>query len=258
MILVISPAKAQDFSTPAPAPAAGCSQPAFMKEAARLMKRLRALDLDELTSLMGISGDLAALNAGRFAQWQPPFTPGNARQAAFAFAGDAYGGLDAASLGAADLAFAQDHLRILSGLYGLLRPLDLIQAYRLEMRIPLDNPRGRDLSAFWGDRLTRAVTQLLRAGPGAPVLVNLASGEYFKALDAGALAGRIVTPVFQDLKPGGYKVVSFHAKRARGLMARYAIRKRAEDPEVLKRFREEGYAFDRQASEADRWVFRRG
>ncbi len=207
---------------------------------------------------MGSSGDLAALNAGRFAQWQPPCTPGNARQAAFAFAGDAYGGLDAASLGAADLAFAQDHLRILSGLYGLLRPLDLIQAYRLEMRIPLDNPRGRDLYAFWGDRLTRAVNQLLRAGPGAPVLVNLASGEYFKALDAGALAGRIVTPVFQDLKPGGYKVVSFHAKRARGLMARYAIRKRAEDPEVLKRFREEGYAFDRKASEADRWVFRRG
>ena len=256
MILVISPAKAQDFSTPAPA--ADCSQPGFLKEAAQLMKRLRALGLDELTCLMGISPDLAALNAGRFAQWKPPFTPGNAKQAAFAFDGDAYGGLDAASLGPAGLAFAQDHLRILSGLYGLLRPLDLIQPYRLEMRIPLANARGRDLYAFWGDRLTRAVNLLLRAGPGEPVLVNLASGEYFKALDGRALAGRIVTPVFQDLKPGGYKVISFHAKRARGLMARYAIRKRAEDPEVLKRFREEGYAFDRKASEADRWVFRRG
>ena len=256
MILVISPAKAQDFGPPAPA--AGFTQPGFLKEAAQLMKRLRALGPDELASLMGISADLAALNAGRFAQWRPPFTPENARQAAFAFDGDAYGGLDAASLGAAELAFAQDHLRILSGLYGLLRPLDLIQAYRLEMRIPLANPRGRDLYAFWGDRLTRAVHRLLRAGPGEPVLVNLASEEYFKALDGEALAGRIVTPVFQDLKPGGYKVISFHAKRARGLMARYAIRKGAGDPEVLKRFREEGYAFDRKASEGDRWVFRRG
>jgi len=255
MILVISPAKAQDFRTPAPFP--GFTRPDHLKEAAQLMKQLRPLDLDQLSSLMGISGELAALNAGRFAQWRPPFTPGNAKQAAFAFNGDAYGGLDAASLDPDQLAFAQDHLRILSGLYGLLRPLDLIQPYRLEMRIPLANPRGKDLYAFWGDRLTTAVNRLLRAEPGEPVLVNLASGEYFKALDPEALAGRIITPVFQDWKNGEFKVISFHAKRARGLMCRYAIRNRAGDPEVLKQFKEEGYRFDRKASADDRWVFRR-
>ena len=249
MILVISPAKAQDFGPPAPA--AGFTQPGFLKEAAQLMKRLRALGPDELASLMGISADLAALNAGRFAQWRPPFTPENARQAAFAFDGDAYGGLDAASLGAAELAFAQDHLRILSGLYGLLRPLDLIQAYRLEMGARLGNPEGADLYAVWGAALTRGLAK--EPGP----IVNLASGEFFRVLDPAGLRARIITPVFEERAQGGWKVVSFHAKRARGRMARFALRGRILDPERLKGFDEDGYRFDPGAGGPDRWVFRR-
>jgi hypothetical protein len=255
MILVISPAKTLDFTTP---PHTGVfTQPDFLTESASLVKLLRGLDIDELAGLMAISGDLAALNAGRFRQWKRPFTPDNAKQAVLAFNGDVYGGLDAAGLGQGDLDFAQDHLRILSGLYGCLRPLDLIRPYRLEMKTRLANARGGDLYAFWGDRLTRAVNRLLGQGPEAPVLVNLASAEYFKALDAKAVAGRIITPVFEDWSGGAYKVVGFFAKRARGLMCRHMIRKRLEEPERLQAFKDEGYRFDRQASEGDRWVFRR-
>jgi len=253
MILVISPAKAQDFRTPAPFP--GFTRPDHLKEAAQLMKLLRPLDLDQLSSLMGISGELAALNAGRFAQWRPPFTPGNAKQAAFAFNGDAYGGLDAASLDPDQLAFAQDHLRILSALYGLLRPLDLIQAYRLDMGTRLDTARGADLCAFWKAALTRALAADL-ARDGGP-LVNAASGEFFRALDPAGLPGRIITPVFEDLQKGAYRVVSFHAKRARGLFCRFAVQARIQAPEDLKGFDAEGYAFHPRESGPDRWVFRR-
>lgn len=255
MLLVISPAKSLDFETPPRV--ADCSQPAFLKESARLVKLLRAMDIDQLATLLGVSGELAALNAGRFHQWRPPFTPANAKQAVLAFHGDVYRGLDAPGLEPGDLAFAQDHLRILSGLYGCLRPLDLIQPYRLEMSTRLENPRGRELYAFWGDRLTRAVNQALAQASGEPALVNLASAAYFKALDPGALAGRIITPVFEDFQKGAYRVVGFHAKRARGLMVRYALRRRLADPEDLKRFGAEGYAFDPEASGPDRWVFRR-
>ena len=251
MILVISPAKTQDFASPAPT--GGFTQPEFLAESARLVKLLRGLGLEELAALMGISGELAALNVGRYAAWHRPFTPANAKQALFAFNGDAYGGLDAAALEPGDLDFAQDHLRILSGLYGCLRPLDLIQPYRLEMKIRLGNPRGKDLYAFWGDRLTGALGRAL--GP-AGVLVNLASGEYFKAVDPG-VAARVITPVFEDQGRDGFKVVSFYAKRARGLMCRYAIRGRLEDPEQLLDFREEGYRHDAGASSGQRWVFRR-
>ncbi len=192
MILVISPAKTLDFTTP---PHTGVfTQPDFLTESARLVKLLRALSVPQLAGLMGISDDLAVLNVGRFQQWRRPFTPDNAKQAVLAFNGDVYGGLDAAGLDQADLDFAQDHLRILSGLYGCLRPLDLIQPYRLEMKTRLANARGADLYGFWGDRLTRAVNRLLEQGAG--VLVNLASAEYFKALDPEAVAGRIITPVF--------------------------------------------------------------
>ena len=255
MILVLSPAKTQDFSTPPGT--ATATQPGFLKESARLVKRLRALGIDDLAGLMGISGELAALNAGRFAQWRTPFDPANARQAVLAFRGDAYLGLDAASLDSADLAFAQDHLRILSGLYGCLRPLDLIQPYRLEMKTRLANDRGKDLYAFWGDRLTAALNQALAAGQGAPVLVNLASAEYFRAVDPQGLKGRVVTPVFEDCQGGTFKVVGFYAKKARGLMARFAIRRRLADPEELKAFQDAGYAFAAEASGEDRWVFRR-
>jgi len=198
---------------------------------------------------------LAALTAGRYRAWKPPFTPGNARPAAMAYNGDAYAGLDAWSMGPADLAFAQGHLRIVSALYGLLRPLDLIQPYRLEMAARLANAKGGDLYAFWEIPLTRALGEDLQ-GDGGP-LINLASGEFFRALDASRLPGRIITPVFEDLQRGAYRVVSFHAKRARGLMVRFAILGRLTDPESLKAFEDGGYAFDPGASSANRWVFRR-
>ncbi|MDR3670838.1 MAG: peroxide stress protein YaaA [Holophaga sp.] len=252
MILVISPAKTQDFATPPHT--AVFTQPGFLTESARLVKLLRALSLDQLARLMGISEPLAVLNAARFQDWKTPFTPDNAKQAVLAFNGDVYGGLDAPSLGQGDLDFAQDHLRILSGLYGCLRPLDLIRPYRLEMKIRLANARGADLYAFWGDRLTRA----LKAALGSdPVLVNLASADYFKALDPGTAASRVVTPVFEDWSRGAFRVVGFHAKRARGLMCRYAIRQRLDRPEALQGFAEERYRFDPGASKGDRWVFRR-
>ena len=256
MILVISPAKTLDFATPPHTPV--FTQPDFLAESARLIKLLRGLSIDQVAGLMGISDPLAALNAGRFSQWRRPFTPDNAKQAVLAFNGDVYVGLDAPGLGQGDLDFAQDHLRILSGLYGCLRPLDLIRPYRLEMKTRLANARGADLYAFWGDRITLALNRLLGQGPGAPALVNLASAEYFKAVDPKAVAGRIITPVFEDFSGGAFKVVGFHAKRARGLMCRYAIRKRLEEPERLQGFREEGYRFERKASDGDRWVFRRG
>ena len=251
MILVISPAKTLDFTTPARTSAG--TQPRHLKQSAALIKLLKPLDPEAVARLLGISPDLAALNAGRYQQWKTPFTAANAKPAALAFAGDVYGGLDAPSLGEADLEFAQAHLRILSGLYGLLRPLDLIQPYRLEMGTRLANPKGKDLYAFWRETLTRDLAQELGSGP----LVNLASEEYFKAVTASALGAPVITPVFQDWKNGDYKVISFFAKRARGLMARHAIRKRLQDPEGLKRFKAEGYAYDAKASDPERWVFRR-
>ena len=255
MILVISPAKTLDFATPAHTALA--TQPRHLKEARSLMKLLKPLDPDGVARLLGISPDLAALNAGRYQQWRTPFTAANAKQAVLAFDGDVYGGLDASSLPEPDLAFAQDHLRILSGLYGLLRPLDLIQAYRLEMGTRLANPKGRDLYAFWKETLTRDLALELAQAPGEPVLVNLASEEYFKAVHPAGLGARVITPVFQDWKGGDYKVISFFAKRARGLMARHVLRKRLTEPAALMRFKAEGYGYDRKASEGDRWVFRR-
>lgn len=255
MILVISPAKTLDFTTPPHTPV--FTQPGFLAESARLVKLLRDLSIDQVAGLMGISDPLAALNAGRFSQWRRPFTLDNAKQAVLAFNGDVYGGLDAPGLGQSDLDFAQDHLRILSGLYGCLRPLDLIRPYRLEMKTRLANARGADLYAFWGQRITLDLNRLLERGTGAPVLVNLASAEYFKAVDPKAVAGRIITPVFEDWSGGAFKVVGFHAKRARGLMCRYAIQKRLEEPERLQAFKAEGYRFERRASDGDRWVFRR-
>jgi hypothetical protein len=224
-----------------------------LPEARKLVALLRELGLAELGSLMAMSDDLAALTAGRYQAWKPPFTPGNARPAALAYSGEAYQGLDAWSLDEGDLAFAQGCLRIVSGLYGLLRPLDLIQPYRLEMGARLPNARGKDLYAFWRKPLTQALAKDLGKGP----LVNLASGEFFKALDGEALPGRVITPVFEEMQKGSYRVVSFHAKRARGLMARFAIRERIREPEGLKAFREEGYGFDAAAGDGDRWVFRR-
>ncbi len=254
MLIVLSPAKSLDFTTPPTV--VEHSQPAFLAQARQLVAALRKLPPDRIAALMGISDKLAALNFARFAEWRPPFTPENAKQAALAFDGDVYDGLAAPRLAAADLHFAQGRLRILSGLYGWLRPLDLIQPYRLEMGTRFMNARGRDLYEFWGDRLVRAANAEL-AEQDAPVLVNLASEEYFKALTGSRLKARVVRPVFEDWNGGRYRIISFHAKRARGLMARYALVNRLQEPEALKDFGDAGYAYDAAASGADDWVFRR-
>jgi uncharacterized protein len=256
MLLLIASAKKLDFARPVPqAPPPGPTRPALLKEAGILAARLKGMDLHELAALMELSDDLAALTAGRYRAWRPPFTPANARPALLAYAGDAYAALDAASLEPAALAYAQEHLRILSGLYGLLRPLDLIQPYRLEMGARLGNPSGPDLYAFWRAPLTASLGKALRAAGGP--LVNLASGEFFGALDAGALPGDTVTPVFEERGPKGWRVVSFHAKRARGRMCRFAIEQRLEKAGDLRAFAADGYAFAPEASGPGRWVFRR-
>lgn len=254
MILVISPAKSLDYTTPVAS--VPFTQPDFLDDAERLVGQLRQLSPAALAGLMGISDPLAALNAVRYAEWSRPFTPENARPAVLAFDGDVYDGLSARTLSADDLAFAQRHLRILSGLYGVLRPLDLMQPYRLEMGTRLANARGRDLYAFWGERVARTLADAARS-VGAGTLVNLASEEYFKAVRPAALALPLIQPVFEDWGGGRFRVASFHAKRARGMMARFAVRARLRSPESLQAFTEGGYAFAPEASDATRWVFRR-
>jgi len=254
MIVVLSPAKSLDFETP---PAiADYTQPDFLDQSQMLIKRLRAYSPAELGQLMGVSDVLALLNVKRYAQWKRPFTPANAKQAVLAFNGDVYDGLDARTLSAASLRYAQRHLRILSGLYGVLRPLDLIQPYRLEMGARLANEHGRDLYAFWGERLVDALNSAL-AEAKARAVVNLASQEYFKSVPLRKLAAPVITPVFEDWSAGRFKVVSFYAKRARGLMARLALAKRLKTAEGLKEFSAEGYVFVDEASTTTRWVFRR-
>ena len=201
MLIILSPAKTLDFS-PMPPHLAGlaATTPELLDQSRILVARLREFSPDALAGLMGISDALAVLNAGRYGAWSTPFTPDNAKPAALAFAGDVYEGLDASALSPADFDFAQRHVRILSGLYGLLRPLDLIQAYRLEMGTRLENPRGKDLYAFWGDRLTEALN---RALPGqAATLINLASAKYFRAIDPRRLSAPVIQPVFEDWKGG--------------------------------------------------------
>ncbi len=254
MLILLSPAKSLDFDTPPHLP--DYSQPEFVAESKRLIRRLCELAPRDLASLMGISDALAELNVARYATWSTPFTPGNAKPAVLAFDGDVYEGLDANALSAADLHYAQAHVRILSGLYGVLRPLDLIQPYRLEMGTRLDNPRGKDLYAFWGTQIAEAVNAAVRAS-GSQTLVNLASDEYFRAVGARRVEGNLVQPVFEDWNKGKYKVVSFYAKRARGLMARHAVQARLNDVEGLKGFAAEGYAYAPEASAGERWVFRR-
>ncbi len=258
MIFVVSPAKALDFETPPITQTH--TQPDFLDEADELIQVLRELTPAEVAKLMKLSDGLATLNVARYESWSRPFSPANAKQAVLAFDGDVYTGLDAPSLSDDDLHWAQAHLRILSGLYGVLRPLDLMQPYRLEMGSRLATARGRNLYEFWGDRLTEALNALLAAerdAGGAGVLVNLASEEYFKSVRTARVAGPVVTPVFEDWKDGRYRIISFYAKRARGAMARHAIRQRAEDIEALKGFDAEGYEFAAEASDDRTLVFRR-
>lgn len=254
MILVLSPAKTLDYQTPPTL--TEHSQPDFLEQSQQLIDALRELSPAEVASLMKISDPLAVLNVTRYAEWAQPFTPDNAKQAVLAFNGDVYDGLAAPSLSPLDLHFAQAHLRILSGLYGLLRPLDLMQPYRLEMGTRFANPRGRDLYAFWGERITEALNSALREA-GAKVLVNLASEEYFKAVRPERLSVPVIRPVFEDWSGGRFRVVSFYAKRARGLMARFAIVNRLREAFGLKAFAGDGYAYAEDSSSDSAWVFRR-
>ena len=254
MILVLSPAKTLDYESPIAANKH--TLPDFIPRSAELVSVLREMSPAKIASLMDISDSLAQLNVARFASWRKTFNETNARQAMLAFDGDVYDGLDARSLNQRQLDWAQKHVRILSGLYGLLRPLDLMQPYRLEMGTRLANKRGKDLYAFWGSEITQALNAAL-ADSKAKALVNLASEEYFKSVRPGELDVPVITPVFEDWKNGKYKIISFFAKRARGLMARYAIDHKITKPEGLMSFNSDGYAFDEATSDASNWVFRR-
>lgn len=254
MLIVVSPAKTLDFDTPPVI--SDFTQPQLLAESALLITRARELSPADIGKLMKISDKLAGLNAARFADWQPNFTPDNAKQALLAFKGDVYTGLDAESLSATDFEFAQAHLRMLSGLYGLLRPLDLMQAYRLEMGTKLDNLRGKDLYQFWGDIITDKLNLALEE-QGDNVLINLASNEYFKAVQPKRLAGQIITPVFKDCKNGQYKIISFYAKKARGLMTRYIIQNQLTEVSQLTKFDTDGYYFVEAESSATELMFKR-
>jgi cytoplasmic iron level regulating protein YaaA (DUF328/UPF0246 family) len=256
MIIVLSPAKSLDYETPPHV--AKHTIPDFVDDAAQLIEALRRYSPQQIASLMDISDALAHLNFQRYADWTPQFGAENAKQAVLAFNGDVYEGFNAKTLSAADLDYAQRHVRVLSGLYGVLRPLDLLQPYRLEMGTRLPNARGKDLYAFWGERITDALNAQLRRNKSASrVIVNCASTEYFKSVRRKHLEAPVVTPVFEDWKGGRYKIISFHAKRARGLMARFAVEHRIDTPEQLKDFAAEGYAFDPAASNDATFVFRR-
>ena len=253
MLFVISPAKNIN-EQPVNQPAA-YSQPDLLDDAALLMKELRRLAPQDIAKLMHVSDKIALLNAERNEAWQTPFTPENAKPAVYLFNGDVYEGLAAESLSLQSIDYLQTHLRILSGLYGLLRPLDLIQPYRLEMGTALANPRGKNLYEFWGDIIAEALNRAL-AEQNTDTLVNLASQEYFKSV-SGKLRARLITPVFKDEKNGQYKVISFYAKRARGLMVRYAAEHRIQEPDALKDFDSEGYVYNEAASNEKEWVFLR-
>lgn len=253
MLMVISPAKTLDYESPLATESH--TQPEFLDHACELIDQLKELEPHQVSNLMSISEKLGQLNAERFQNWHTPFNLDNARQAALAFKGDVYTGLAAESFSEDDFAFAQKHLRMLSGLYGLLRPLDLMQPYRLEMGTKFENSRGKDLYAFWGSILTDELNRLLAADDG--VLVNLASNEYFKSVKKKELTARLITPQFKDWKNGQYKMISFYAKKARGLMCRFAIENRITQADDLKGFNLDGYYFSEEQSEGDKWVFLR-
>lgn len=261
MLMVISPAKKLDADVDVKGLNAGSttrlfSEADFLDEADELIQQLRKLSPPQVSELMKISDNLGDLNFGRYLNWDKQPDPDNAKQALLAFKGDVYVGIDADSLSDQDLEWAQSRLRILSGLYGLLRPLDLIKAYRLEMGTRFANRRGKDLYEFWGSKITDALNAALATQP-LPTLINLASKEYFQAVQARHLNAEVITPVFKDWKGGNYKIISFYAKKARGLMVGYAIRHRIEDVEQLKQFDSEGYRYNPAMSSATEWVFTR-
>ncbi|MCW8917303.1 MAG: peroxide stress protein YaaA [Gammaproteobacteria bacterium] len=255
MLLVISPAKTLDYDTPLKTKT--YTQPDYLEASQRLIERARHWSALDIAERMAVSMKIAELNVERFAAWHTPFTPHNARQAVLAFKGEVYSGLDAGSLETADFAFAQQHLRILSGLYGLLRPLDLMQPYRLEMGRKVDTERGKNLYDFWGSRITEGLNRQLHRLK-SPWLINLASQEYFKAVQPQRLDGEIITPEFKEWKGGQYKMMGVYAKRARGQLSRFVLQNRLTDPEAMKAFNADGYAFNEEMSSASKWVFTRG
>ena len=254
MLALISPAKTLDYESALPTDQH--TLPRLLEHSQQLIDVSRKLSASEIASLMSVSEKIAQLNVARFRDWQPEFNFSNARQAIFAFKGDVYTGLDAYDLSAPDLEFAQTHLRMLSGLYGLLRPLDLMMPYRLEMGTKLANARGHNLYEFWGDQITQLVNADL-AQANSELLVNLASDEYYKSVKESKVKAEIIKPVFLDQKNGKYKVISFYAKKARGLMARYIIQNQLNDAEDLKSFNTDGYYFDAASSMKGELVFKR-
>ena len=256
MLFVLSPAKALDYESPLPT--SKHTDPLFPKDSAELIGVLRDYSPQQVAELMSLSDKLATLNVARYEAWEPVATTENARQAVLAFNGDVYEGLQAASLKPAQLDWLQQHLCILSGLYGVLRPLDLMQPYRLEMGTRLQNPRGSNLYQFWGTQIADYLNQRFEEqGAAEPILVNLASQEYFKAVDRKALKARVVECVFEDFKGGKYKIISFNAKRARGQMMRFAVEQGVDSVQGLMQFAADDYAYAPAASDADRLVFRR-
>ncbi len=255
MLILLSPSKTQDFDSVAPTPIH--TEPDLLKESELLMKVLGKLTKAEIKKTMGISDTLATLNAKRFKHFETPFTPKNAKQAIFAFQGDVYDGFDVQSLDTKALAFAQAHIRIISGLYGILRPLDLIQPYRLEMKTKLKNPRGADLYAFWGDKLTETLNEHLKELE-PKVIINLASEEYAAAIDPKKLEGKFITPQFREKKGSAYKMIGLLAKKARGRMARYIAMRSITVPDALQFFSEDGYRLNVSLSRPENPVYARG
>jgi hypothetical protein len=254
MLLVVSPAKKLDFESPVATPK--FSQPSLLKQSQLLIDDCIKLSPSDIASLMKLSDKLAGLNAARFGEWSTPFTAKNARQAILSFNGDVYAGLDAQTFNDDDFDFAQQHFKILSGLYGLLKPLDLIQAYRLEMGCKLRNSRGDNLYQFWGDIITNELNQSLQDNDD-DVLINLASTEYFKSVKTPLLNATVVTPIFKDWKNGQFKIISFFAKKARGLMARYIIQNKLTKADDIKQFDLGGYQYEPAMSKGNDWVFTR-
>ncbi len=252
--MIISPAKTLDYESPLKTES--FTIPDYLENSAELIEIMSKKSLRDLVKMMQVSQKIAELNVDRFKSWELPFSPVNARQALLAFKGDVYNGINTSTLSEDDFSYAQRHLRILSGLYGLLRPLDLIQPYRLEMGLKLNSKKVNTLYQFWGDKITDELTLLLEEQE-TPVLVNLASNEYFKSVKTKNLECRLITPEFRDLKNGEYKIVQFFAKKARGLMVRYAIDNSIIKSEDLKNFDYDGYTFNSKLSLTDKWVFSR-
>ncbi|MEL6552862.1 MAG: peroxide stress protein YaaA [Cyanobacteria bacterium J06621_11] len=254
MLMVISPAKSLDYAGP---DYPHFTVPEVLDQSETLVTQLSDYDAPQLSELMKISDKLAQLNQQRFQDFQTPFTPNNAKQALLVFDGDVYKGIDVKNYDEGDLTFVQNHLRILSGLYGILRPLDLMQPYRLEMGTKLANERGKNLYEFWGDRIANLINQVLEKDP-EPLLVNLASNEYFKSINKKALKAKVLNITFKEKKGDAYKIVAIYAKKARGLMVDFVIRNRIENPELMKGFDRDGYEFNPNLSDEETWVFCRG